>query len=336
MTRAVLWLAAAVGLGVSAGVVASMSLFALAVGITALVVSAAVTVLVAARRVTVTRTPPEHEVLEDEPIELRFEVEGIGAIPVRLEAMVDHGVWVPLDECDRTVRFTIGRRGAHRIEPTPLRLTDIFGIFRRVVLAGSPEHVLVLPVPDVDAHIAVPPGAPAEDLEPDGLRPYVPGSPVGRIHWASLARGGELHERRFTAPPAGLPLVVVETAGAAEPAQLDWVARAAAGCVLRFARSGGCMVLLSGDEVATEVTDAGARHAVHRRLAVMTAGSAAAVRPPGVGPASVVRFPAEMPVPERPPLPPGVEPVPPDSPLPGPTPAGRGGPVPVPTRGAEP
>ncbi|MBC6459340.1 DUF58 domain-containing protein [Actinomadura sp. HBU206391] len=315
MNRAAVWLAAAVGLAVCAATVVSLTLFALAVGLVVVVASAAATVTAAARRVTVTRSLAEREVRENEPLLLSFGVHGVGGLPVRLEVLAGDEpgdeVWVPVEEIDGTMPLTVGRRGAYRLEPTPVRLVDIFGIFRRTVLAGEPEPVLVLPTPDAGARIPVPPGAPAEDLDPDGLRPYVPGSPVGRIHWASLARGGDLHERRFASPPAGLPLVIVETAGTEDPAELDWVARAAAGCVLRLAGSGGCKVMLPGDKAVTEVTDAGTCHAVHRRLATLdTAPVGSAPRLFDAGPTSVVRFPAGLVVPPPSPLPPGVVPMP--------------------------
>jgi uncharacterized protein (DUF58 family) len=326
MNRAAVWLASAVGLAVCAATVVSLTLFALAVGLVVVVASAAATVTMAARRVTVTRSPADREVREDQPLLLSFGVHGIGGLPVRVEVLVGDEAggenWVPLEEVDGTVALTVGRRGAFRLEPTPVRLVDIFGIFRRTVFAGEPEPLLVLPTPDTGAHVLAPPGAPAEDLDPDGLRPYVPGSPVSRIHWASLARGGDLHERRFASPPSGLPLVIVDTVGAEDPAEVDWVARAAAGCVLRLARSGGCKVLLPGDKAVTEVTDEGTRHAVHRRLAGLDAappGSAARLQ--GFGPTSVVRFPAGLVVPPQPPLPSGVVPMPAAVP---PAPAGHG------------
>ncbi|GAA2093313.1 DUF58 domain-containing protein [Actinomadura alba] len=323
MSRVAVWLAAALGLAVCAATVVSLTLFALAVGLVVVVASAALTVTVAARRVTVTRSLDEREVLEDEPLLLSFGVHGIGGLPVRLEVLFGDETgdehWVPLEEFGGTMPFIVGRRGAYRLDPTPLRLVDFFGIFRRTVFAGELEPVLVLPTPDTGAHVLVPPGAPAEDIDPDGLRPYVPGSPVSRIHWASLARGGDLHERRFASPPAGLPLVIVETAGADDPAKVDWVARAAAGCVLRLTRSGGCKVMLPGDKAATEVTDAGARHAVHRRLAGLeVAPAGAASRMPGAGQSSIVRFPAGLVVPPRPPLPSGLVPMPATAVQPGP------------------
>jgi uncharacterized protein (DUF58 family) len=306
------WLAAALLIVVVAATMASLALFALAVGLVVVITAAAATVLLASRRVTVTRSVAEREAQEDKPLLLRFRIEGLGRIPVRVEALADDGTWVPLDERDATMPFTVGRRGAHLLEPTVVRLSDILGIFHRLLLAGEPEPVLLLPVPDTGVHIQFPPAASAEDVDPDGLRPYVPGSPVSRIHWASLARGRDLHERRLTAPPAGLPLVIVDTATADEPAEVDWVARAAAGCVLRLSRTGGCKVLLPGDTAVTEVTDLGTRAEVHRRLAFLDRAPAGQV-PNNGGPASVVRFPAGMAVEPPPPLPPGVVPMPPEA-----------------------
>jgi uncharacterized protein (DUF58 family) len=305
------WLAAAGLFAVVAAFVASVALFAVAVGVVVVVAVSAAMVLLAEHRVTVTRSVAEREVREDQPLLLRFGVHGLGRLPVHLEVPVGDGEWEPLDERGGTVRLTVGRRGAHVLEPSAVRLSDVLGIFGRPVLAGRPEPVLVLPAPDTGVHVPVPPAASAEDLDPDGLRPYVPGSPIGRIHWASLARGRDLHERRLAAPPAGLPLVVVDTAGADGPAEMDWVARVAAGCVLRLARTGGCKVLLPGDTAVTEVTDADARSAVHRRLAVLDRSALSPV-PPGDGPTSVVRFPAGLMVEPPPPLPPGVVPMPPD------------------------
>jgi uncharacterized protein (DUF58 family) len=113
-------------------------------------------------------------------------------------------------------------------------------------------------------------GAWAAELDPDGLQPYVPGSPIGRVYWPALARGAGLQQRRLAAPPTGLPLVVVDTTGASDPRAVDWAARAAAGAILRLASTGGCRVLLPGDQAATTVTDTAATwRGVHRRLALL-------------------------------------------------------------------
>ena len=93
---------------------------------------------------------------------------------------------------------------------------------------------------------------------------------------------------------AGLPLVVVDTADTGDPRAVDWAARTAAGVILRLAGTGGCRVLLPGDQVATTVTDlTAAWRGVHRRLALLqpaqpgrragTAGSRRGTRPPRPG-----------------------------------------------------
>src|SRR6266487_51966 len=213
------------------------------------------------------------------------------------------------------MRLNVGRRGLWRLAPSRLRLRDALGIFERSMLAGQPEQVLILPAPDPAMPIPARPAscaAPGEaDL--DGLEPYVPGSPIGRIHWPALARGAGLQQRRLAPPAAGLPLVVVDTAGTSDPRAVDWAARAAAGVIVRLARSGGCRVLLPGDRTATTVTDLAATwRGMHRRLALVEPASSAAGRVPlRAGQAPVVwiraaRAPAEVFGAQPRPLPPGV------------------------------
>jgi hypothetical protein len=107
--------------------------------------------------------------------------------------------------------------------------------------------------------------------------------------------------------------MVVETADTGDPRAVDWAARTAAGAILRLVDTGGCRVLLPGDQVATTVTDlTAAWRGVHRRLALLQPGCSA-VRPGPLqaGEAPVLhvraaRAPAEvLGTPPRP-LPPGV------------------------------
>jgi uncharacterized protein (DUF58 family) len=306
--RALAWLACAAALAFAAGALPSLALFALAVGIVIMVAGAAVTVLTARARLTVTRTPVEQEIPEDRPLRLRFDVRLPARLPARVHVRTARRTWVPLGEGGGVVELPIDRRGAYRVEPSRMRVGDALGIFRSTVRVGEPERVLVLPVPDGGAHAPPALGPSAEHIEPDGLRPYVPGTPVSRIHWLSLARGRGLHERRMGPPQTGLPLVVVDTTGDTDPRAVDWVARAAAGLVRGLSRDGGCAVLLPGDATATTVNDEESWRALHRRLALLDAGGAAARPPPPA--AAVVRFPLGHDLgPPPPPLPPGVVPV---------------------------
>jgi uncharacterized protein (DUF58 family) len=315
MKRAAGLLLVAVALAVVAGALASLALFALAVGLLLVALAAGVSVALAARRLVVTRSIPRREVGEDQPISVCLRVRGPGRLPlpVHLEAQVDTDRWVPLGEGGGRLRLLIGRRGPWRLEPSRLRLRDGLGIVDWPLVAGRPEPLLILPAPDL--RVPIPPrlDARAGDPDLDGLEPYVPGTPIGRVHWSALARGAGLQQRRLTAPPAGLPLVVVDTADTSDPRAVDWAARTAAGAIVRLAGTGGCRVLLPGDQVATTVTDlTAAWPGVHRRLALLQpAGPAARPGPLEAAEVSVLhvraaRAPAEvLGAPPRP-LPPGV------------------------------
>jgi uncharacterized protein (DUF58 family) len=315
MKRAGGLLLVAVALAVVAGALASLALFALAIGLLLVTLAAGASVAATVRRLVVTRSVLHHEVGEDQPISVRFQVRGPGRLPlpVHLEAQIDTDRWMPLGEGRGRLRLLIGRRGPWRLEPSRLRVRDGLGILEWSLVVGRPEPLLILPAPDLRVPIPPQPDARAGDPDLDGLEPYVPGTPIGRVHWPALARGAGLQQRRLTASAAGLPLVVVETADTGDPRAVDWAARVAAGVIVRLAGTGGCRVLLPGDQVATTVTDLTASWpGVHRRLALLQPGCPATGRGPleaGPGPDLYVRA-AHAPVevlgaPPRP-LPPGV------------------------------
>jgi uncharacterized protein (DUF58 family) len=262
----------AVVLAVVAGALASLALFALAVGLLLVTLAAGVSVAAAARRLVVTRSILQHEVAEDQPISVHFQVRRPGRLPlpVHLEAQADVNNWVPLGEGGGQLQLLVGRRGPWRLEPSRLRLRDALGIAHWSLVGGRPEPLLLLPTPDLHVPIPPQPDARAGDPDLDGLEPYVPGTPISRVHWPALTRGAGLQQRRLTAPPAGLPLVVVDTANTSDPRAVDWAARTAAGVILRLAGRGGCRVLLPGDRVVTTVTDlTAAWPGMHRRLALL-------------------------------------------------------------------
>jgi uncharacterized protein (DUF58 family) len=258
----------AAALGVGAETVPSLGLYTVSVALTLLIACAGLTAALAARRLTVSRTVVEREVEEDDPVRLRFDVQGIKWLPVRVDTEDQSGGWVDLAPGGTFLEIRVRRRGAYRLSPSRVRIRDALGIFEWSFRAGLPEPLLILPTPDGDADPHPRHPAMTPDPEPDGLRAHTPGDPLARIHWPALARGAGLQVRRFAPAPSGLPLVVVDTAGTRDSHAVDWAARRAAGEILALTRSGGCRVLLPGDATETTVIDLGAGwRALHRRLA---------------------------------------------------------------------
>jgi uncharacterized protein (DUF58 family) len=252
---------------------ASLALFALAVGLMLLIACAGVIAALSARRLTVSRTVIEREVQEGDPVRLRFDVKGIKWLPVRVEAEDPSGAWVDLTPAATFLEVKVRRRGAYRLLPSRLRVRDALGIFEWPLRAGLTEPLLILPTPDGRAALHPRHPAAAPDPEPDGLHAHTPGEPLARIHWPALARGAGLQVRRFAAAASGLPLVVVDTAGARDSHAVDWAARSAAGHIVALTRSGGCRVLLPGDATETTVIELeGGWRTLHRRLAQLEAG----------------------------------------------------------------
>jgi uncharacterized protein (DUF58 family) len=317
MSRAAGLLAVAALLATTAAALASLALFALAIGLVVVTVAAGASVALAAHRLAVTRWVPQREAREDQAIGVHLQVRGLGRLPlpVHLEAQADTDGWVPLDEQGGTLALNVGRRGSYLLAPSRLRLRDALGIFEWSLLAGRPEPLLILPTPDLT--VPIPPRlgawATAGEADLDGLQPYVPGTSIGRIYWPALAREAGLQQRRLATPPTGLPLVLIDTAGGNDPRAVDWVARAAAGVIVRLAGSGGCRVLLPDDQVTTTITDMATTWLVlHRRLTMLAPGCQAVPGIPldaGQAPVLWIRaahVPAEMLRQQPRPLPPGV------------------------------
>jgi uncharacterized protein (DUF58 family) len=306
-----------IGLLLSAAIIAvaavgipSPALMPLAVALTLVVIGASATTALAARRIVVIRSVLVHEAREDEPIAVRFAIDGLGRLPVSVSARSSAGTWTALGPLGGEQELAIGRRGAYRLDPSSLRLRDALGVVERRMPGGRPERLLILPAPSAGLLAAPHSGSAGGEPEPDGLRPYAPGTPLRSIHWPTLARGAGLHAHAVRPAPADLPLVIVDTAGSPPPQAVDWAARAAAGHILRLFRAGGCRVVLPGDRVPERVTREEEWREVQRRLAVMQPTAAPIAPAPGAArairiSASAVAIAALAPPPE---LPPGVEP----------------------------
>jgi uncharacterized protein (DUF58 family) len=278
-------------------VIGSVALFAFALGVLAVVVGCGVAIVLSARRARVERTIDPPEVLEGRPLGMRFELGGLGLLPVHGEVRDEGGTWRRL-EGSASRACTIEWPGPHLVGQSEVRLRDDLGLFSRRLSGGDPTVVLVLPDPAKAGLRRGPGGADlgrslsdgsrasaadrARDLEPDGLQPYAPGTPIGRIHWPSVARGGEWQERRVITAPQGTPTVVVDLSGAPSEEAVDWALRTAAGQIRGLARAGGCRVMLPGEPVPIAVGGlADGWPSMHRRLAYLRGHTAALKAPPG-------------------------------------------------------
>jgi uncharacterized protein (DUF58 family) len=160
---------------------------------------------------------------------------------------------------------------------------DPFGLMTRIVGAAdaAADEILVLPrieplrAPDTGGDSTGPlqlrrRSSVAAEVELDGLRQHRPGTSASRIFWPSLAKGGELLERRLRADSDTRPLIVLDPRGAAVEEDLDAAVRAAASLAVHLARDGGCALLIPGDRRPATLEPALLRWShLHARLALV-------------------------------------------------------------------
>jgi uncharacterized protein (DUF58 family) len=109
-------------------------------------------------------------------------------------------------------RTWLFRRGGYRLGPTRLVSGDPFGLFRTERLFPAEHSLVVLPMIYEISSFLSPPGLlpgghvirrKALDITPhaSGVREYVPGDPIKRIHWPTTARRGQLVVKEFEQDP---------------------------------------------------------------------------------------------------------------------------------------
>jgi uncharacterized protein (DUF58 family) len=299
MLRPVLTALLGLALCLAGGTFDTPSLYVPGVALALLAVGSVVWVRLAARGATVERVPGPHTVVEDEPYPLRVEVRS-GVLPPPGGELLEPLLGWPVPVGGRwsrrlriNVRFS--RRGRRVLEPELLVIRDPLRMYSRELQGERRDEVLVLPRVEpvtapgsggagkgAEAGLGAAPGlsgrhldASATELEIDGLRAYREGAPASRIHWPSVARHGEMLERRLVAELDSAPLVVLDPSNPAEEEALDKAVRAAASLCVWLARRDGCSVLLPGDRRPIEIGhDLGAWPAVHARLALVEEGPA--------------------------------------------------------------
>lgn len=105
-------------------------------------------------------------------------------------------------------KVTLTRRGTYRLGALRVRTGDPFGLFSSEMTVGQSTSVVVFPKVVPLPHWRLPP-APIDGATPmrrrfeaastlvSGVRPYVHGDAINRVHWRSSARHGELHVKEF-------------------------------------------------------------------------------------------------------------------------------------------
>ncbi len=257
-------------------------------------------VWLSARSATVTRALDRDHVVEGEPVEATVEITrgrwGLPGAELRDElAQSPVTLSLPLSAIrgDRRARVRVvtrfARRGLRQLEPPAVAVHDPLGLASWTCRgAGSRQELLVLPATEPvrwgprrrsqrsDSAGGSVSAEPLAAVDVDGLRPYRVGTPASRIHWAALARGAGLLERRLRADGDTRPLVVLDARGRGPEEHLDAAVRAAASLTLELARLGGCRLLLPGDRRAlTLEPDLVSWPRAHIRLALIEGGRSA-------------------------------------------------------------
>ncbi|HEY6759857.1 MAG TPA: DUF58 domain-containing protein [Baekduia sp.] len=259
---------------------------------------AACWVVLGARGIAVSRSIGVTRAMEEQAVPVTIDVTGVRPLPTGavLDALLPAPA--PLATGRRATRVHIdvrfARRGRKVLTPPRVAVRDPFGLLVRMVHgtdAGASE-VLILPrIEPVrapggggDASGSLQLGrrsSVAAEIELDGLRLAREGTSASRMYWPSLAKGGELLERRLRADSDTRPLVLLDPRGAERDEDLDAAVRAAASLAVHLAHGGGCALLIPGDRrpAALDPGLVGWTH-LHARLALV---DGAAPPPPLTG-----------------------------------------------------
>jgi uncharacterized protein (DUF58 family) len=274
----------------------SPSLYAPGIALVLVPLAAALWVRLAVQGLRLRRWVPEGSLIEGRSYPLELEL-GRGLVPAPGGVISDPLLDEPRplgggsERIEAAVSFP--RRGRRALGSAGVVVRDPFGLSEADRRTADAGEVVVLPRTEPIELLAggrggrslgfgerggggVGPDSWAAEFEIDGLRPYREGTPAARIHWPTVARTGELHERRITAGAGVARLVVLDPQQPAGEAELDAAVRAAASICLELTPGGGCTLIVGSEPRMIEV-DSRLRGwpAGHHRLALVEANSGA-------------------------------------------------------------
>lgn len=157
-------------------------------------------------------------------------------------------------------RLPTTRRGVLELGPITIEDTDGLGLARRSHRLDTRVRLIVHPPIEQLPLLRVPAGDDPlvgeelrqslglSDEEFDGLREYVPGDDLRKIHWPSSARLGELQVRQFRPPRHGRLSIVIDTRPPGDAVHAIDATSSVAGSIANA-------VLQSGDATRIETTD---------------------------------------------------------------------------------
>jgi uncharacterized protein (DUF58 family) len=126
-----------------------------------------------------------------------------------------------LDERRWTSRAVCRRRGLFKLGPVRMLTGDPFGIFQGTVTYPSETSFIVYPplieLPGLPMPSGTASGTSRSSLrtfhvttDASGIRAYVPGDSLHRIHWLSSARTGELRSKEYDLEPSGNLWIILD------------------------------------------------------------------------------------------------------------------------------
>lgn len=180
------------------------------------------------------------------------EVEDKTTLPdVEFREVTNFGLMVTFKRVDMEAQLT--QRGEYDLGPLVIRASDPFNLFPRDIEFEGVDKVLVyprvLPMPDLAAsRVLLADGHSRRQrmnvLSTDvaTVRQYADGDPIGRIHWLTTARTGELMVKQFDQGSAGEMWVIFDQnidaqAGSGKDSTDEYGATIAASIVDKYTRS---------------------------------------------------------------------------------------------------